>query len=133
MYKIAPDKWEYNQYWHYLYYYPDGTDRFGYRRECVYMNSYFDYLQLYFWSRARKKELEKEKTNEKTGKLYECFLHDAIGTNNKEEKPSEEELGDQVMKAALTNLDSHNQMIYRYGTMWALHPDDYLNYEHDNT
>ena len=82
MYKIAPEKWKYNKFYHYLVYYPEGME--GYKCECVYMDSYFEHLQLYFWGKAKDMERKKKETNKKTSELYECFLHDALGTNKGE-------------------------------------------------
>ena len=88
MYKIVPDKWGYNEFYHYLIYYPDG--KAGYKLEYVYMDSYFEHLQLYLWNKVQNREREKKDANKKTSELYECFLRDALGTNKEEKKPDEE-------------------------------------------
>ena len=112
MYKIAPDKWRYNEFFRYLVYYPDGIE--GYKCEFVYMDSYFDHLQLYFWNKVQNRERKKKDANKKTSELYKCFLMDV---HKEEKKQSEED--------ASAGLDSCNQMIYRYGTLWGI--DEYTD------
>ena len=116
MYKTAPDKWEYNEYWNTVDYYPKG--RSDYRSKVVRMSSYFDNIQLYLWGRSKKKERLKKKTDKETKELFASFFKDAIKTKD---KPDEEE--------ELTNLDYHNQLVYN--ELCKNYPD--LNYEHTDT
>ena len=76
MYKIAPDKWEYNSYYYRLYYSQ------GNKSIVVYMASFFDNIQLYLWCLANKRESEKETADKRTKELYDFFAMDAFGEAN---------------------------------------------------